>query len=149
MRAAFARRPARWACRRGGARTEDSAKNPLHIVILDACRNNPFARSFRASQVGLAQMDAPSGTFTAFATAPVSIASDGDGENGLYTRHLLAELAPLFGSDAADCLGGRTLTAWYAPQAKRVVKFSSRQEAGRVPPVEADFELELVSYRLN
>jgi len=37
----------------------DSVKNSLNLVILDACRNNPFQRSFRSSQQGLAQMDAP------------------------------------------------------------------------------------------
>jgi TPR repeat protein len=67
----------------------DSAKNRVNLVILDACRNNPFARSFRSASGGLAQMEAPSGTFVAFATAPGSTASDGDGRNGLYTQHLL------------------------------------------------------------
>jgi uncharacterized caspase-like protein len=67
----------------------DSAKNSLNIVVLDACRNNPFQRSFRSAAQGLAQMDAPSGTLIAFATAPGSVAADGDGENGLYTSHLL------------------------------------------------------------
>jgi uncharacterized caspase-like protein len=70
----------------------DAAKNALNIVILDACRNNPFARSFRSAGRGLAQMDAPTGTFIAFATAPGSVASDGTGENGLYTQHLLREM---------------------------------------------------------
>lgn len=71
----------------------DSAKNPLNIIILDACRNNPFARSFRVSSAGLAQMDAPTGSFIAFATAPGSTAADGaSGENGIYTRHLLREM---------------------------------------------------------
>jgi uncharacterized caspase-like protein len=70
----------------------DSAKNSLNLMILDACRNNPFARAFRSSARGLAQMDAPSGTLVAFATAPGSVASDGDGDNGLYTKHLLANM---------------------------------------------------------
>ena len=70
----------------------DAAANPLNIVILDACRNNPFARSFRSVQLGLAQMDAPAGTFIAFATAPGSVADDGAGENGVYTKYLLAEM---------------------------------------------------------
>jgi TPR repeat protein len=70
----------------------DSAKNRVNLVILDACRNNPFARSFRSASRGLAQMEAPSGTFVAFATAPGSTASDGDGRNGLYTQHLLRAL---------------------------------------------------------
>jgi hypothetical protein len=67
----------------------EAASNRLNIVILDACRNNPFARSFRSASAGLAQMEAPAGTFIAFATAPGSVASDGQGKNGLYTQHLL------------------------------------------------------------
>ena len=67
----------------------ESAKNRMNIVILDACRNNPFARSFRSGAMGLAQMDAPLGTLVAFATAPGSVASDGAGTHGLYTQHLL------------------------------------------------------------
>lgn len=70
----------------------ESASNRLNIVILDACRNNPFARSFRSAAGGLAQMDAPVGTLIAFSTAPGSVASDGPGENGLYTQHLLHSL---------------------------------------------------------
>ena len=70
----------------------DAARNRLNLLILDACRNNPFARSFRSANRGLTQMEAPSGTFVAFATAPGSTASDGDGQNGLYTQHLLTAL---------------------------------------------------------
>ncbi len=71
----------------------EEAGNRLNIVILDACRDNPFARSFRSRQSGLAQMDAPSGTLIAFATAPGAVAYDGDGDNGVYTKHLLRNLA--------------------------------------------------------
>lgn len=67
----------------------EAAGNGTNIMILDACRNNPFARSFRSAQQGLAPMDAPVGTLVAFATAPGSVASDGRGSNGLYTQHLL------------------------------------------------------------
>ncbi len=70
----------------------DSAGNGLNLMILDACRNNPFARNFRSSAQGLAQMDAPVGTLVAFATAPGSVASDGQGQHGLYTQHLLQEM---------------------------------------------------------
>jgi formylglycine-generating enzyme required for sulfatase activity len=72
-------------------RMED-AGNGLNIVILDACRNNPFARSFRGESRGLAKMDAPSGSLVAFATAPGDVAADGAGKNGLYTSHLLRNL---------------------------------------------------------
>jgi hypothetical protein len=67
----------------------ESAKNRMNIVILDACRNNPFARSYRSESNGLASISAPSGTLIAYATAPGSVASDGTGDNGLYTRELL------------------------------------------------------------
>jgi len=70
----------------------DSARNSANIVILDACRNNPFQRSFRSTAQGLAQMDAPSGTLISFATAPGSVAADGEGENGVYTKHLLEQI---------------------------------------------------------
>jgi len=68
------------------------ADNRLNIVILDACRNNPFARSFRDAQVGLARMDAPAGALVAYATAPGSVAEDGEQRNGLYTGTLLKYL---------------------------------------------------------
>ncbi len=54
------------------------AGNALNILILDACRNNPFKRSFRASARGLAEMRAPTGAYISYATAPGDVASDGD-----------------------------------------------------------------------
>ena len=68
------------------------AGNKLNIVILDACRDNPFKRSFRTESKGLAQMDAPKGTIIAYATSPGSVAADGAGRNGVYTKHLLKSL---------------------------------------------------------
>jgi len=65
---------------------------PLNIVILDACRDNPFARSFRSTSKGLALVDAPRGTLLAFSTAPGSVAADGKGSNGIYTKHLLENI---------------------------------------------------------
>jgi len=71
----------------------DAAHNRLNIVILDACRNNPFARSFsRSVSRGLATPVAPQGTFIAYATSPGSVAADGSGKNGLYTQELLKAL---------------------------------------------------------
>lgn len=64
----------------------------INIVILDACRNNPFARRFRGGSRGLAVVDAARGTLIAYATAPGSVASDGHGDNGLYTQELLKAL---------------------------------------------------------
>lgn len=70
----------------------ESAKNRVNIVVLDACRNNPFARAFRSSDKGLASIDAPSGTLLAYATAPGSVAADGGGRNGIYTQELLKSI---------------------------------------------------------
>ena len=72
--------------------TMGKAGNPANIVILDACRNNPFGRDFRVEQKGLSQVDAPVGTLLAYATAPGNVAIDGEGTNGLYTEHLLKEM---------------------------------------------------------
>jgi len=72
-------------------KTFKAAGNRMNIVVLDACRDNPFAGT--ASDKGLAQMDAPAGTFLAYATAPGNVADDGSvGYNGLYTGFLLREL---------------------------------------------------------
>jgi len=68
------------------------AGNRINLVILDACRNNPFERRLRGGPRGLAAMDAARGTLIAYATAPGSTAADGDGQNGLYTEELLRSL---------------------------------------------------------
>jgi hypothetical protein len=64
------------------------AHNRLNFVILDACRNNPFARSFRSADRGLARMDAPAGVMIAYSTAPGEVAADGDGRNSPYADAL-------------------------------------------------------------
>jgi hypothetical protein len=63
------------------------------LVILDACRDNPFADSYQPSAKGLSQFDAPVGSLLAFATSPGNYAQDGAGKNGLYTSYLLREFA--------------------------------------------------------
>lgn len=63
----------------------------LNMIILDACRNNPFPAGKRGGS-GLARINAPSGTLIAYATDPGSVASDGDGTNGLYTGELIKQL---------------------------------------------------------
>lgn len=68
------------------------ATDNLNIVILDACRDNPLPRSFRGGSRGLARVEGPKGTIIGFATSPGSVASDGDGDNGLYTKHLLKNM---------------------------------------------------------
>jgi uncharacterized caspase-like protein len=69
-----------------------NAANPMNIIILDACRVNPFEPNFRVPNKGLSQMDAPNDTLLAYATAPGNVAADGDGANGLYTESLLKEI---------------------------------------------------------
>ena len=69
---------------------EQLGPSRLAMVILDACRNNPFEGRFRsAGGSGLAQVDAPKGTLLAYATAPGKVASDGEGSHGLYTAELM------------------------------------------------------------
>lgn len=70
------------------------ARNGLNIVILDACRDNPFAKGFRSASRGLAivSSSAVKGTLIAYATSPGKVASDGEDRNGLYTKHLLNHL---------------------------------------------------------
>ncbi|NOS54736.1 MAG: caspase family protein, partial [Cyclobacteriaceae bacterium] len=63
----------------------------LNMIILDACRNNPFPTGKRGGS-GLAKVNAPSGTLIAYATDPGSTASDGTGANGLYTGVLSQQL---------------------------------------------------------
>ncbi|MEQ1776736.1 MAG: caspase family protein, partial [Burkholderiales bacterium] len=70
----------------------NKASNPMNVVILDACRENPFGGDIRVENRGLSQIDAPHSTLLAYATAPGNVASDGEGANGLYTENLLREM---------------------------------------------------------
>jgi tetratricopeptide (TPR) repeat protein len=68
----------------------EQSNTRLNIVILDACRNNPFPSLTRSlGQQGLAEMQKARGSFIAYATAPGSVAIDGTGRNGLYTQEVL------------------------------------------------------------
>jgi formylglycine-generating enzyme required for sulfatase activity len=61
----------------------------LNLVLLDACRNNPFAgRGLRGAEGGLAQMRAPEGTLISYATQPGNVAFDGDAGHSPYTNAL-------------------------------------------------------------
>jgi uncharacterized caspase-like protein/formylglycine-generating enzyme required for sulfatase activity len=71
------------------------ARNQLNIVILDACRNNPFTRSMRSVDHGLASMDAPAGIIIAYSTAPGSVAADGSGRDSPYTEALTQAIRDL------------------------------------------------------
>ena len=70
----------------------DRARTRHNFIILDACRDNPFASSFKVTNAGLAQMSAPSGTLIAYATAPGALAQDGFSRNGMYTKHILQQI---------------------------------------------------------
>lgn len=88
------------------------AGNRVNIVILDACRNNPFQQARRSISRGLGAMSvgrAEKGTFIAYATSPGATAADGEGRNGLYTKYLLRSLS---GDDSdIDKVFGRVRSA--------------------------------------
>jgi hypothetical protein len=74
-------------------RAMKAAQNEMNIVILDACRDNPLPKT-RGIERGLARMDAPSGTFIAYAAAPGQTAQDGaSGTNGVFTGELVKAMA--------------------------------------------------------
>ena len=98
----------------------EEARNGLNIIILDACRDNPF-RSFRSLNSGLAKMDAPTGSILIYATAPGDAASDGGGRNGLFTSYLLKHMdtpglaiEPMLKRVRIDVMkaSGKTQTPW-------------------------------------
>jgi len=70
----------------------ERSNSRMNIVILDACRNNPFPATSRSVSAGLGEMKRARGSFIAYATSPGSVASDGSGRNGLYTQELLKAL---------------------------------------------------------
>ena len=72
----------------------ENAHCQMKIMILDACRNNPFARGWHrgVSGSGLSIMNAPRGSFIAFSTSPGDVAQDGTGRNSPYTTALLQTL---------------------------------------------------------
>jgi len=68
------------------------ANNGVNLLVLDACRDDPYSGSEKSLTRGLAQMESPRGALIAFAAAPGQAALDGEGNNGLYTSHLLNAL---------------------------------------------------------
>ena len=97
----------------------EAGKGTSFVVILDACRNNPFGSRYQPSQRGLSQFDAPSGTLLAYATAPGNTAADGQGRNGLYTENLVRELA-VPGARIEDALKRVRLSVRLASQGAQV-----------------------------
>lgn len=69
------------------------SKCKLKMVVLDACRNNPFERTRSVGRKnGLSLMNAPTGTFIAYSTSPDAVALDGIGRNSPYTTEFLKKL---------------------------------------------------------
>jgi len=63
-----------------------------NLLLLDACRNNPFEQKVRGGGRGLARLESASGTLISYAAAPGTVAADGQGRNSPYTRAVLAAL---------------------------------------------------------
>lgn len=64
----------------------------INIIILDACRNNPFRSWSRGGEQGFRALNAVSGTIVSFATSENSTAADGTGSNGTYTEELVRQM---------------------------------------------------------
>jgi hypothetical protein len=94
-------------------------KGKTFIIMLDACRNNPFGSSYQPEQKGLSQFDAPVGSLLAYATSPGNVASDGSGQNGLYTENLIRELS-VRGAKIEDALKRVRLNVRLASQGAQI-----------------------------
>lgn len=98
----------------------EASGSKLNIIALDACRNNPFARSWHrgGGSRGLSMMDAPVGSLIAFATSPGDVAADGSGRNSPYTSALLSELR----------IPGQSLETIFNHVARKVFESTDRQQ---------------------
>ena len=140
------------------------AKSRANIVILDACRDNPFAEAKPTSR-GLAAVSAPDRTFVAYATAPGQTAADNpDGANGLFTQELLRQMeAP--GVEVEDVFKNTRTAVVEASRGKQVpfetsslqgvVMFRPGSGGGNVangggfhrPPISAQGRILLATYK--
>lgn len=121
-----------------------SARSRTAIAIFDACRDNPFAQ-IGLREPGLARMDAPAGSFIAYATAPGDAAFDGDGANSPFSAALAREAlkpgAPLeevfrqVRVDVINATGGRQ-TPWTSSSLIDDFRFVAAPEADPVDPAE-------------
>lgn len=103
-------------------------------TILDQACNGRYACEARARVLGEETVQVPAGTFKAI---KVAITQEWRGASVSDPRM------------AAQMIGGRALTVWYVPEIKRAVKVESRLTAGDIPPVESNFDLDLVSYQVK
>ncbi len=74
-------------------KTLELASAKVNVLVLDACRDNPFKSNTRGVSRGLARVEAPAGSIVAYATAPGQVAADGDGNNSPYAEALAKNLA--------------------------------------------------------
>jgi hypothetical protein len=122
----------------------NEAGNGLNIVILDACRNNPFEGAFRSATRGLARLDAPTGSLVAYSAAPGQAALDGDGDNSPYT-HALVEAMREPGTELLQVFrrvrlnveaqtGGRQ-TPWEEQSLRSDFYFADGTQAGAEPEI--------------
>ncbi len=112
------------------------AKNNANIMILDACRNNPFLKKFRSLNRGLAPIDAPAGTLIAYATAPGQVAEDGEGDNSPYTRELIKQI----------CFGGLKIEDVFKRVRVSVIKKTNGRQ---VPWESSSFTIDFYFKRLQ
>ena len=100
-------------------KTMARSESRMNIVILDACRDNPFAATTRSiAQGGLAPVVAPSGSLIGYATAPGQVARDGDGDNSPYSAALAANIS----------VAGLTLEEVFRNARRRVIEVTSGRQ---------------------
>jgi hypothetical protein len=126
----------------------EASGSRVNIVLLDACRDNPFERSWNrsASSKGLAEMNAPTGSFIGYATAPNETASDGSGKNGLYTSAVLESISSP-GESIADAFtnvarivtekSGNKQRPWYSSSLTAKFYFTGEKTSTPVAPVQS------------
>ncbi len=106
------------------------AKGKTALIIIDACRDDPFGSRFRPAQKGMSQYDAPPGTLLAFATSPGKVAVEPPGSrHGLYTEHLIRELA-VKGVQVEDALKRVRLNVRLASRGRQIPWESTSLESG-------------------
>jgi uncharacterized caspase-like protein len=74
--------------------TDEFKRNSANtnVVILDACRNNPYKSWVRGAEVGFKALSPINGTIISFSTSEGATAADGDGANGLFTKELVKQM---------------------------------------------------------